>query len=91
MRRSRLAVMFASVALLMAGMPTLAHADTSDSDAVTSTAARAPVTISLPITTADTPGRNGQNGILTMRVGRSAPLRVIVDTGFSGLVLFPGA
>ena len=26
-----------------------------------------------------------------MRVGRSAPLRVIVDTGFSGLITFPGA
>lgn len=91
MRRSRLTVMFASVALLIAGMPALAQADTSDADAVTSSAARAPVTITLPITTADTPGRNGQNGILTIRVGRSAPIRVIVDTGFSGLVLFPGA
>lgn len=91
MRSGRLTAIFASTALLMVGIPAMAQADTGDADAVTSSAARAPVTISLPIATADTPGRNGQNGILTMRVGRSAPIRVIVDTGFSGLVLFPGA
>lgn len=90
MRRGRLSVVFALAALLLVGSSTLAQADTNEANSATSSAARAPVTISLPITTADTPGRNGQNGILTMRVGRSAPIRVIVDTHFSGLVLFPG-
>ena len=91
MRGGRLTMVFALAALLLVGTSTVAQADTNQADSVTSSAARAPVTISLPITTADTPGRNGQNGILAIRVGRSAPIRVIVDTGFSGLVLFPGA
>lgn len=91
MRRGRLTAVLASAALLLAGTPALAQADTTEADGATSSAARQPITVSLPITTADTPGRNGQNGILTVRVGRSAPMRVIVDTGFSGLLLFPGA
>lgn len=91
MRRGRLTVVFAAAVLLLVGIPALAQADTTDADAVTSSAARAPVAISLPITTADILGSNGQNGILTIRVGNSAPIRVIIDTSFSGLVLFPGA
>lgn len=91
MRGGRLTAVFSTAVLLLAGAPALAHADTTDADGTTSSAARQPVTVSLPITTADTPGRNGQNGVITMRVGRSAPIRVIVDTGFSGLLLFPGA
>jgi hypothetical protein len=50
----------------------------------------APATVSLPVRTMETPGRNGHNGTIVMRVGSSAPVRVIVDTGFSGLLLFPG-
>lgn len=50
----------------------------------------APVTLTLPVRTMQTPGRNGHNGTIVMRVGGSAPIRVIVDTGFSGLLLFPG-
>ena len=50
-----------------------------------------PVTLELPVRTVETPGRNGHNGTIRMRVGGSAPLRVIVDTGFSGLLIFPGA
>ena len=91
MRRGRLTGMLTAAALFLVGIPSFAQADTSDADSATSSAARAPVTISIPITTADTPGRNGQNGVLTIRVGRSAAIRVIVDTSFSGLVLFPGA
>lgn len=86
----RLTAAVATAALFLAGVPAWVHADTTDVDAGTSSAAREPVTVSLPITTADTPGRNGQNGVVSMRVGRSAPIRVIVDTGFSGLLLFPG-
>lgn len=55
------------------------------------TASTTPPTVSLPVQTVDTPGRGGQNGTIEMRVGKSAPLRVIVDTGFSGLIVFPGA
>lgn len=49
-----------------------------------------PATVQLPVRTMQTPGRNGHNGAIVMRVGASAPIRVIVDTGFSGLLLFPG-
>ena len=91
MRRGRFTAVLATAMLLLAGSPALVHADTTDTDGSTSTAVRQPVTVSIPITTANTPGRNGQNGIITMRVGQSAPIRVIVDTGFSGLLLFPGA
>lgn len=94
MRRGRLTAIFASAMLLLVALPSVAAADTNEIDAATSIAARTPITISLPITTVETPGRNaqnGQNGILTIRVGRSAPIRVIVDTGVTGLVMFPGA
>jgi hypothetical protein len=66
--------------------------DTLDPDAPASSspAATQPPTVSIPVRTVDTPGRGGQNGTIVMRVGNSAPIRVIVDTGFSGLVLFPG-
>lgn len=66
--------------------------DTLDPDAPASSspAATQPPTVSIPVRTVDTPGRGGQNGTIVMRVGSSAPIRVIVDTDFSGLVLFPG-
>ena len=76
MRRGRLSVVFALAALLLVGSSTLAQADTNEADSATSSAARAPVTISLPITTANTPGSNGQNGILTMR-GVSKPVTLV--------------
>lgn len=50
-----------------------------------------PVTVSIPIHTVNTPNGNGLNGTVMMKVGGSNALRVIVDTGFAGLVLFPGA
>jgi hypothetical protein len=61
-----------------------------DAPASSSPAATQSPTVSIPVRTVDTPGRGGQNGTIVMRVGKSAPIRVIVDTGFSGLVLFPG-
>lgn len=91
MARGRLAALFAGAMLFLGTLPTVAHADTSEADAATSSAARAPITISIPITTAHAPGRNGQNGIVSVRVGRSAPIRLMVDTGITGLVMFPGA
>lgn len=50
-----------------------------------------PVTVHLPVRTVETPGRNGHNGTILMRLGDSRPIRVIVDTGFSGLLIFPNA
>jgi len=49
------------------------------------------LTVNIPVRTVNTPNGNGLNGTMLMKVGDSAPIRVIVDTGFSGLVLFPGA
>lgn len=42
----------------------------------------------MPIDTIQTPGRSGQNGIIVMRVGGSAPVRVMLDTGSVGLRLW---
>lgn len=48
-----------------------------------------PVTVRVPLVTV--PNSFGQSGVLAIRVGRSAPMRVILDTGSTGLRLFPGA
>lgn len=52
-------------------------------------AAAAPVTVRVPLVTV--PNSFGQTGVLRIQVGRSAPMRVILDTGSTGLRLFPGA
>lgn len=49
-------------------------------------APRKPVVI--PVQTIDTPGGTGQSGIISMKVGRSAPISVMVDTGSVGLRLW---
>ena len=71
--------------------PTPVAATESDADLSSSTSARETPTVSIPVRTVPSPVRDGQNGTIVMRVGRSAPFRVIVDTGFSGLIVFPGA
>jgi hypothetical protein len=68
-----------------------ASAVDSDSDNYPSRAVTAPVKVKVPIRTIDTPGTNGQNGVVEIRVGNSAPFSVMVDTGIVGLVVFPGA
>ena len=73
-----------AISFSLIAVPT-ARADDSDSD---SKSAREPVTVSVPIRTIDTPDKSGQNGILVVRVGRAAPISVMVDTGIVGLVLF---
>jgi hypothetical protein len=73
-----------SVGCLVLTAP-LAHADDSD---VQSSAAREPVSVSVPIRTINTPDRSGQNGIMEIKVGKAAPISVMVDTGIIGLVLF---
>lgn len=75
-------------AAVLAGVPSATAAPVSDAPATVKRPT--PPTVQLPVRTMQTPGRNGQNGTITMQVGASAPIRVIVDTGFSGLLLFPG-
>jgi hypothetical protein len=82
--------MASASALLLLGSALPSMADDASSD-VPTIAAKAPVTVNVPVTTESSPGRDGANGIISIRLGASAPMRVIVDTGFSGLLLFPGA
>jgi hypothetical protein len=44
--------------------------------------------VDVPIDTIQTPGRSGQSGIIVLRVGSSAPVRVMLDTGSVGLRLW---
>lgn len=67
--------------------PTAVGDDTVDAE--TSTAE--PIQVSVPVYTTPGPNNTGQLGIVNIRVGRSAPMRVILDTGSIGLRLFPGA
>lgn len=53
-------------------------------------AAKTPVTVAVPIRTIATPGTSGQSGIIEMRVGSSAPISVMLDTGSVGLRLWSG-
>ena len=73
---------------IVAGGPSVSAAPTTDAGVAVTTPL--PATVTLPVRTMQTPGRNGHNGTVLMRIGSSAPIRVIVDTGFSGLLLFPG-
>jgi hypothetical protein len=50
-----------------------------------------PVIVRVPLRTELSPSNFGMSGIVEMRVGRSAPVRVLLDTGSTGLRLFPGA
>jgi hypothetical protein len=79
-----------SCALLGAPVSSSFAAD-SDLDNSPSRAVSAPVKVKVPIRTIDTPGTNGQSGIVEIRVGNSAPFAVMLDTGSVGLRVFPGA
>jgi hypothetical protein len=79
-----------SVFVISVPFGTPAHADDSPDSGVQTQAAKEPVTVSVPVRTIDTPGRSGQSGIVEMTVGRSAPLRVMLDTGSVGLRLWGG-
>lgn len=78
-----------SAGLLLAGSPLASAAPVAEPGITVKRPV--PATVTLPVRTMQTPGRNGHNGTVLMRVGASKPIRVIVDTGFSGLLLFPGA
>jgi len=64
-----------------------AQADDAD---VPTQAAKESITVTIPVRTIDTPGRSGQSGIVEIRVGDSAPLAVMLDTGSVGLRLWGG-
>jgi len=49
------------------------------------------VSVRVPLYTTPSPQDFGQSGIVLIQVGRSAPMRVILDTGSVGLRLFSGA
>ncbi|MDP1876327.1 MAG: hypothetical protein Q8M17_02045 [Actinomycetota bacterium] len=80
--------LIAGLCVVLLGLaPSTALADDAD---VQTQAAKEPVTVSIPIRTINTPGRSGQNGIVEIRVGRSAPMAVMLDTGSVGLRLWGG-
>lgn len=53
-----------------------------------SQAAKTPRIVNVPVTIINTPGRSGFNGIVDVRLGNTAPIRVILDTGSVGLRLW---
>ncbi len=76
----------AGISLSLLTLPaSFACADDAD---VQTSANREPVTVSVPIRTINTPERTGLDGIITIRVGKAAPISVIADTGSVGLFLF---
>ena len=87
-----------SIALTLVALTALvsvpAHADTTDTDVTesSSSAARESVTVTVPVhTTSGMRALTGKAGSIEIQVGDSHPFRVAVDTGFTGLLLFPGA
>ena len=85
-----LAVSLLCVAIAGTQLSTATAADV-DTDNSSSAAVAVPVTVNVPIRTIDTPGTSGQGGIVEIRVGKSAPFAVMLDTGSVGLRVFPGA
>ncbi|MEY4136812.1 MAG: hypothetical protein RL205_940 [Actinomycetota bacterium] len=83
-------IALAAVALMsLTAIP--AQADT-DVDSSSSTAAREAATVTVPVRTmGGLRALTGHSGSILIRIGRSAPIRVALDTGFTGLVLIPGA
>ena len=76
---------------LLSSLASPAFAADSDADNYPSRAVTTAVKVKVPIRTIDTPGTNGQSGIVEIRVGNSAPFAVMLDTGSVGLRVFPGA
>jgi hypothetical protein len=89
MRLRTVGLTVASMALLAASM-TPAHAET-DVAGSGSAAAREPAQVTVPLRMMDGPRLAGQSGVAEIRLGGSAPIPVVVDTGFTGLILFPNA
>lgn len=89
-RRNALASALVAAALFaLAAAP--AHAD-SDADAASSTAARESATVSVPVRTMDgMRAFTGKLGAIDIQLGNSRPFTVGLDSGFTGLLLIPGA
>lgn len=87
--RSTAIALCTAALVLAAALP--ASADT-ESDSAGSTAARETATVVVPVhTTSGMRALTGKAGAIDIQVGDSRPFRVAVDTGFTGLLLFPGA
>lgn len=87
--RGRIIALAAVALMSVTAMP--AHADT-EVDSSSSTAARESATVTVPVRTmSGLRAIGGHSGSILIRIGRSAPIRVALDTGFTGLVLIPGA
>ena len=89
MRLRTVGLSVASVALLAVSMtPAYADPDATDSGSI---AAQEPAQVTVPLRMMDGPRLAGQSGVAEIRLGGSAPIPVVVDTGFTGLILFPNA
>jgi hypothetical protein len=84
-RTLRIALPTALAIGLLASTQVAAHAQQSDD---TATAASNSRIGHVSVTMIDTPGRSGSNGIIPLRMGKSAPIKVMVDTGSVGLRLW---
>lgn len=89
--RIRSLVAGAITCALLGSLSSPAFAVDSDADNYPSRAVTTSVKVKVPVRTIDTPGTNGQSGIVEIRVGNSAPFAVMLDTGSVGLRVFPGA
>lgn len=84
-RTLRIALPAALAIGLLASTQVAVYALQSDD---TATSASNPSTGHIPVTMIDTPGRSGSSGIIPLRMGNSAPIMVMVDTGSVGLRLW---
>lgn len=91
MASARARVIALTAVMLLALPMTPARAD-SEVDESASTAARAAATVTVPVRTmGGLRALTGKSGSIDIRIGNSPPIRVALDTGFTGLVLIPGA
>ena len=87
--RGTLAALIAGSLLVLPIAPAMAE---EEADAVGTEAAREAASVSVPVRMVPgPPPYRGANGLVEIRLGSSPPIPVAIDTGFSGLVLFPGA
>ena len=87
--RGSIAALIAGALLVLPIAP--AQAD-EEADAVGTEAARETASVSIPVRMVPgPPPYRGANGLVEIRLGNSPAIPVAIDTGFSGLVLFPGA
>lgn len=81
---------FARSTAVLAGTLALA-VPAAASAAPTTLPAASPVTVNVPIRVVSAPLSNSLNGLVSIRVGNSKPITVLLDTGSVGLRLFENA